>query len=333
MNAPANLNKVLITGASGFIGSHLADQLLHRGCEVHCLVRKSSDLKWLDTTRLHLHKLDLRQPNNDWSFLENIDTVFHCAGLTKAKTRQEYFLINAESCRPFYKALAEYGQNLKAVVHLSSLAAVGPGEPGQKIDENTPCNPITYYGKSKLAGEQIALEFASTLPMIILRPPVVYGPREKNFFLYLKSIRQGWSIRIGKTKRHLSLIHASDLVAAMLTASEGEILQDNIYFVTDGNIYTWDDVSELAMQCLDVKARIFTLSEKTLKRAAMLTEAVAGLTRQTPLLDRQRVLDICQSSWVASPQKFFDRFNFVPQFDLARGLPHTLEWYQQQKWL
>ena len=105
------------------------------------------------------------------------------------------------------------------------------------------------------------------------------------------------------------------------------------YFVTDGNIYTWNDVSELAMQCLKVKVRVFTLSEKALKRAAMLTEAVAGLTRQTPLLDRQRVLDICQSSWVASPQKFFDRFDFQPQFDLARGLPHTLEWYQQQKWL
>jgi nucleoside-diphosphate-sugar epimerase len=333
MNAPAKPNKVLITGASGFIGSHLTDELLHRGCEVHCLVRKSSDLEWLDTTRLHLHTLDLRQPDIDWSFLENIDTVFHCAGLTKAKTRQEYFLVNAESCRPFYKALVEHGQNLKCVVHLSSLAAVGPGEPGQTIDENTPCNPITYYGKSKLAGEQIAQEFASSLPMIILRPPVVYGPREKNFFLYLKSIRQGWCIRVGTTQRYLSLIHSSDLVAAMITASEGEIMPDNIYFVTDGNIYTWDDVSQLAMQSLQIKARIFTLSEKNLKRAAMLSEAVAGFMQKTALLDRQRVLDICQSSWTASPQKFFDRFDFKPQFDLAHGLPHTLEWYQQQRWL
>jgi len=331
MNAPAKLNKVLITGASGFIGSHLADKLLDMGSEVHCQVRKSSDLKWLDTHRVHLHTLDFRQPDTDWSFLAEIDTVFHCAGLTKARNRQEYFLVNAESCRPFYEALSQYGDNIKAVVHLSSLAAVGPAEPGQTIDEKSPCNPITYYGQSKLAGEQIAMEFASDLPIHIIRPPVVYGPREKNFFLYLKSIRRGWSIRVGNTLRHLSLIHVHDLVGAMMDVVDVES-SDSVYFVTDGNIYTWDDVAELAMQCLKVNARVFTLSEKNLKRAAIISEAFAGLIQHTPLLDRQRVLDICQSSWVASPQKFFDRFDFIPQYDLARGLPHTLEWYQQQNW-
>ena len=323
---------ILITGASGFIGSHLAEKLLAMGSEVHCQVRKSSDLKWLDTNRVHLHNLDFRRPDTDWSFLAEIDTVFHCAGLTKARNRQDYFLVNSESCRPFYEALKQYGKNLKAVVHLSSLAAVGPAEPGQIIDEKSPCNPITYYGQSKLSGEQIALEFASDLPIYIIRPPVVYGPREKNFFLYLKSIRRGWCIRIGKMERHLSLIHVHDLVAAMINMVDAESSQDNGYLVTDGNNYPWDDVAKLAMQSLKVKARVFTLSEKNLKRAAMLSEAVAGLMQHTPLLDRQRVLDICQSSWVASPQKFFDQLGFVAQYDLARGLPHTLEWYQQQNW-
>lgn len=336
MNASASIDHstVLVTGASGFIGTHLIDRLVNQGCIVHCLVRKTSNLKWIDSSRVQLHYADLTRPNPDEDFLQDVDYVFHCAGLTKAKTCEEYFRINADACRPFYETLANKGKRLKAVVHLSSLAAVGPaGGPDQVVDENTPCRPITYYGKSKLAGENIAREFSSSLPVIVLRPPVVYGPREKNFFLYLKSIHRGWTLRVGKVRRVLSLIHVHDLVRAMVQATEIPAADENVFFITDGKTYSWEDVVETATRYLKVRPRTITLSEKTLGRIAKLSEALARLTHRTPLLDSQRTLDICQSAWTASPEKFFARFKFQPEWDLSSGLPKTLEWYQQQRWI
>ena len=146
-------------------------------------------------------------------------TLFHCAGLTKAKTRDDYFCGNVYSCEVLYERCVAIGSNLKAIVHLSSLAAAGPSMRGEAAQEKNPCKPVTYYGESKLAGEKIALKYSSLLPIVIIRPPVVYGPREENFFVYLKTLSQGWNIKIGTTRRELSLVYVTDIVRAMVQAA------------------------------------------------------------------------------------------------------------------
>ena len=177
---------VLVTGASGFIGSHLVDSLLALNCVIHCLVRESSDLKWLPSSRIHLHFIDLAQPNFIIPGLEAINYVFHCAGLTKAKSRKEYFDINSRVCSTLYEQCLNYKDSIKGIVHLSSLAAAGPSEDGNQIDETRPLNPITFYGKSKKSGEEIALKYSVSLPIKIIRPTVVYGPREENLYTFIK---------------------------------------------------------------------------------------------------------------------------------------------------
>ena len=331
--SPVNGSTTLVTGATGFIGSHLVDALLERGCKVHCVVRETSNLQWLDPQRVTLHTGDLHQPDTYKDCLSEVDYVFHCAGVTRANNRHEYLHNNARVGIPFYESCVEHGKKIKGVVHVSSLAAVGPTPPEQKVDEDTPCHPLTYYGKSKLTGEEIALGYASELPMIVLRPPVVYGEREVNFFTYLKAIKWRMALKVGASRQVLSIIHVKDLVDAMIRAAEAPDPNQNIFFITDGHEYSWDDVAQAAMQALGVKALKVVLPLSLMGFAAMISEFLAKINNHTPLLDRQRMIDLRQSSWTASSERFFDHYSFKPQLDLERGLKQTCAWYKQEGWL
>ncbi len=324
----------LVTGANGFIGSHLVDRLLAAGCTVHGLVRQSSDLKWLDVSQMHLHKVDLAQADFKLPALEDVDYIFHCAGLTQAKTRAGYFAVNATACSNLYEQCRERAGKIKGIVHLSSLAAVGPStQQGGLVDETSPCRPVTFYGQSKLAGEEIALRFSNSLPVMVLRPPVVYGPREENFFTFIKLVQKGWGLQIGKAGKELSLIYVADLVQAMLIASGSAKQQGQRYFVTDGQVYAWEQVAKECARIMDVRLKTLKIPEAVLSLAALFFEAWASFGAKPALFDRQRMIDIKQSSWAASPKKFFAEFKFSPQFELSRGLTQTIQWYQQQKWL
>jgi dihydroflavonol-4-reductase len=323
----------LVTGANGFIGSHLVDQLLACGCKVHGLVRGSSDLKWLDPSRIQLHKVDLAQPDFKVPALEEIDFIFHCAGLTKAKSRSAYFQVNASACSNLYEQCEKRAEKIKAIVHLSSLAATGPSSNGGLVDETTPCNPVTFYGQSKLAGEEIALRFSDSLPVTVLRPPVVYGPREENFFTFIKLIHKGWGLQIGKAGKELSLIYVADLVQAMLIASHPSKQEGGRYFVTDGQVHAWEQVAKECADIMNVRIKTLKIPEGILSPVALFFEFLASFSSKPALFDRQRMIDIQQSSWSASPKKFFEELEFEPQYDLSRGLAKTVQWYQQQKWL
>ncbi len=323
----------LVTGANGFIGSHLVDSLISSGCEVHCLVRKSSNLRWIQSSKIQFHFVNLADPDFKIPRLEEMDFVFHCAGLTKAKSRKEYFDVNANSCSVLYEQCLKFKDNIKGVIHLSSLAAAGPGEEGRTVDENTPLKPITFYGKSKKAGEEIALKYSEFLPIKILRPPVVYGPREENLYTYFKMIKKGWALQIGRKPKKLSLIYVADLVKAMMRACSPGTSQQNIYFVTDGNTYSWEEVANIAAVKMNISVKTLKVPESILNPVAIFFELLAMFGTKAPLFDRQRMLDIRQSSWTASPEIFFNDFNFVPEFDLEKGLTHTLNWYEKEKWL
>ncbi|MGV7221783.1 MAG: NAD-dependent epimerase/dehydratase family protein [Nitrospinales bacterium] len=335
MNGPSAIDNstILVTGATGFVGSHLVDYLLDRNCKIHCIVRNSSNLQWLDPTKLTLHKSDLSDSDSLKEALENTEYVFHCAGLTKAKTRKEYFLTNAEACSKLYRACSQYGKKLKSIVHLSSLAATGPSALDKPVDESTECKPITYYGKSKLAGEKIAQEFSKSLPIVILRPPVVYGPRETDFYNYLKTISKGWNPVVGRVRRELSIIYVTDLVHAMVKVNSCPPRNGNIFFITDGDYHQWSEVAEIAMSQLDVKAKTIVIPENILPPIASLMELFALKSSQPALLNRQKVKEICEQSWTASSSKFFNEYFFQPQYDLNMGMEKTVEWYKKHSWL
>ena len=334
LNSSIDHATVFVTGASGFIGSHLVDALLQRHCTVHCLVRRTSDLRWLDRTKVQIHYGDLEGTFSLEKCLQKTDYVFHCAGLTIAKTRQEFFRVNATACQSLYEQCVKYGKHLKRIVHVSSLASVGPALPDLPVDENTPTRPLTYYGKSKLAGEEIAHKFSSSLPLVILRPPVVYGPREVNFFAFIDAIAKGWNLKIGPDDRVLSLIYITDLVQAMLLAAihpvSGKDGGKGVYFITDGNCYRWKDLVEIVAKTLNVRPRSIRIPDGLLAFIGLMLEFISIYQKKAPLLDSQRVIDIRQSTWTASSKKFFDRFEFQPQYDFQKGLEETVNWHKKQ---
>ncbi len=324
---------VLVTGANGFIGSHLVDSLLSLDCDVHCLVRKSSDLRWLSSPEIQFHFVDLADPDFKIPNLPGIDFVFHCAGLTKAKSQKEYFDINSTVCTTLYEQCLNYKDSIKGIVHLSSLAATGPGKDGQWVDETTALNPITFYGQSKKAGEEVALKYSASLPIKVIRPPVVYGPREENLYTFFKLVKKGWGLQIGISPKKLSLIYVADLVQAMIAVCDPCASQKKIYFVTDGETYSWQEVAKVAADKMNVSMKALKIPESILVPIAIFFEALAMFSAKPALFDRQRMIDIRQSCWAASPEKFFRDFDFTPQFNLTTGLAHTLDWYVQQKWL
>jgi dihydroflavonol-4-reductase len=324
---------VLITGANGFIGSHLVDSLLSLDCNVHCLIRKSSNLRWIQSSKVQLHYVDLADPDFKIPTLPSIDFVFHCAGLTKAKNREKYFDINSRVCTTLYEQCVAYKDSIKGIVHLSSLAAAGPGKDGQLVDEATALNPITFYGQSKKAGEEVALKYSASLPIKVIRPPVVYGPREENLYTFFKLVKKGWGLQIGRSPKKLSLIYVADLVQAMVSVCDPHSSQKKIYFVTDGETYSWHEVAKAAADKMNVSMKALKIPEIILTPIAIFFEALAMFSTKPALFDRQRMIDIRQSCWTASPENFFRDFNFVPQFNLRTGLAHTLDWYVKQKWL
>jgi dihydroflavonol-4-reductase len=325
--------KALVTGANGFIGSHLVDQLLASGCMVHGLVRQSSDLKWLNVSKVNLHRIDFARVDSIVPSLEDFDYIFHCAGLTKAKSRSNYFQVNANACSNLYEQCQKRTGRIKRIIHLSSLAATGPSRRGSLVDEITPCRPVTFYGQSKLAGEEIALQYSSSLPITVLRPPVVYGPREENFFTFIKLIQKGWGLQIGKAGKELSLIYISDLIRAILLASDPSKQKGSSFFVTDGHVYTWEQISKECARLMNVQVKTLKIPEVVLMPLAMLFESCAKFSSKPALFDRQRMIDIRQSSWSASSEKFFKVFDFEPQYELSQGLVETIKWYLQKGWL
>jgi dihydroflavonol-4-reductase len=324
---------VLVTGANGFIGSHLVDQLLASGCTVHGLVRESSNLKWLDPSRVHLHKVDLARSDFKIPALEDMNYIFHCAGLTKAKSRSDYFEVNAIASSNLYEQIKKLGGQVKSVIHLSSLAATGPSLKGGLVDETTPCEPVTFYGQSKLAGEEIAMQFSESLPINVIRPPLVYGPREENFFTFIKLVQKGWGLQIGKVDKELSLIYVADLVQAMLIASDPAKQQGCRYFVTDGQIHSWKKVAKECAHIMRVRLKTLKIPEEVLYPLALLFEVYAIFSSKVALFDRQRMIDIRQSSWSASAKKFFEELEFEPQYKLDKGLAETILWYKKEEWL
>ena len=324
---------VVVSGSTGFIGSHLIDYLVGKDCTIHALVRETSDQRWLNKSgQVKIHIVDLAQ-SSPISCLEKADYLFHCAGLTKAKTRDDYFCGNVYSCEVLYERCMAIGSNLKAIVHLSSLAAAGPSMRGEAAQEKNSCKPVTYYGESKLAGEKIAQKYSSLLPIVIIRPPVVYGPREENFFVYLKMLSQGWNIKIGTTRRELSLVYVTDIVRAMARAAVCYPKNEKIYYVTDGEHYFWSDISDSAMKILNVRAKTLFIPEVLLTFLSSISEVLAWFGPKPALFDRQRVIDICQTSWIASPKSFFESHKFQPEYNLVKGLKETVDWGKKNNWL
>ena len=324
--------KVFVTGATGFLGSHLVDLLLREGHEVICLVRPSSNLRWLEKKPVQLVEgdLSLRTPAVVKA-LKNSDWFFHLAGLIQSSHREEYFRVNEEGTRSCLEACLTHAPGLKRFVLVSSVAAAGLPSQDRAMDETSIPAPFDVYGESKLAGEKAALSYRDKLPLVILRPPAIYGVRDRLTFPIFKSAAKGFCFVPAGKERQISLIHVEDIAAACLWAARSDKAVGEIFFVTDGERHTWQSFGKTLCQVLDRKVVRVPVSKTVFRGVVALEGLWALLMHQTPRLRKGYVRQFF-GSWNISSDKI-RKAGFVPRIDLIPGIRKTVDGYLSLGWI
>lgn len=331
------MKKILITGASGFIGSFIVEEALKRGFETWAAVRKSSSRKYLNDSRIHFIELDLGNLDKLEKQLsgQQFDYVVHAAGVTKCLHSSDFFKVNTEGTANLALALRRQNTGLRRFVYLSSLSVMGPAreqEPHTEITAADEARPDTAYGKSKLESEQ-RLEAIKEFPFIVLRPTGVYGPREKDYFMMAQSISRHVDFAVGYRPQHLTFIYVMDVVQAVFLALDHGTVGSR-YFISDGRVYSSRTFSDLISNelgnpwLLRIKAPLWLL-----RIISFAGEWTARITGKISALNNDKYNIMKQRNWMCDIKPAENELGYKPQYDLKRGVAATIKWYKDNGWL
>jgi len=325
--------KALVTGATGFVGSHLVDRLIGDGAEVVCLTRPTSDTAWLEGLDIERRVAEPGRPDELRRAVRGVDCIYHVAGLTRARNRAEYLAVNAEGTRRLIEAVLGEDLSLRRFVYVSSLAAVGPAPSDEPLDETTEPHPIDGYGASKLAGERIVLDHADRLPVTIVRPPAVYGPRDRNFLpLFRSAARMRRVPVIGRASRQAALVYATDLAEGIRLAAESPAGVGQTYFIAGGN-HTTGEVVAAICSALGMPAKRFVLPSLLARLAGEIGQLRWAITGRGGIVSRRKVRDMLQPRWTCSWERARRELGYRESVGLEEGMRQTVEWYIRQGWL
>jgi len=213
------------------------------------------------------------------------------------------------------------------------LAACGPAAAGRPLREGDPCRPVSHYGISKLEAERIASSFVEKVPLVILRPPAVYGPRDRDILAFFRLLKRGWNPMIGRGDRCLSMIHVRDLARGTLLAAQSLVPSGSVFFLSDGSIHRWSEVVLLLSQIMGVRVRSVHIPFFLAYLIAGCSEAVCWGLRRPPLLNRQKVIEMRAEAWTCEIQRAKEYLGFSPCISIESGLRETYHWYRKQGWL
>ncbi|TFH02677.1 MAG: NAD-dependent epimerase/dehydratase family protein [Calditrichales bacterium] len=324
--------KVFMTGATGFVGSFLAERLVRANHEVKCLVRKQSNLQWIADLDVECYYGSLTDPNSLIRGMQDCDLIYHVAGVTKARTTEEYFKGNYEGTKNIVDAALKL-KNIKRFILVSSQTAVGPSPTIIPIDEKVEANPITDYGRSKRAAEEYVLSVKDKMPITIVRPPAVYGPRDTDILEFFRTVKFGIIPQLGGKEKYLSLIHVRDLVRGIIMAAESEKAVGETYFITSREPYAWSEISRITLKILQKRGFKIPIPIGVMKGIAWISEGISSLTQKPALVNKQKLIDMEQDFWTCAADKAPKELGFGTEISLENGIRETLIWYKEQKWL
>ncbi len=325
--------KVLVTGGTGFIGSHLVEALLQRGARVRCLLRKPGDLKWLKGLPVEIVQGDLFDKTSLKGAVKNMDQVFHLAGITKAVREETYFDINAYGTESLILSCLENNPHLQKFVYLSSQAAAGPCQNGGMKKESGLCGPVSPYGRSKRMGEELALAHAHELPLLILRPSAVYGPRDRDIYAFFKLLSRRIKPRLSGQDQRISMCYVGDLVQGILLASQVQIASGEIFFLSDGHVYRMEEIGDTIARVMGIKAFPIRVPRPVIFGVASFSEYLSKLSNRPALINRGKAEEMIQKNWVCDITKARTILGFEPMVPLVEGARLTFEWYKKENWL
>ncbi len=326
--------QALVTGATGFVGSHVAEHLLRRGYAVRCLTRATSSLRWLE-------KLDVRRVEGSLSDAESLrpavrdaDLIVHCAGLTAARDEAEFMRGNRDGTRNLLDAVRRENPPLKRFLHVSSMAVAGPAT---SLDtprrEDMPNDPITTYGRSKKAAEEVVTA-TDDIPWTIVRPPAVYGPRDTAILSFFQTVNKGLVPLIGFDEKYVSLVYVDDLARGIIDAAESDNTRGRIYYVSSDEFYTWPQIGNVAAAALGRDSfRTLRLPHPLVKTIAGISGFFGRFAKKPPVLDFEKGRDIVQTYWICSTEKARRDFGYNQQWSLEDGIAATAKFYRDADWL
>ena len=325
--------RALVTGGQGFVGSHLCARLLAQGHSVRVLARPSSDLGNLVGVNVEVVRGDVTQPASLPPAVVGCDVIFHVAGALKGLREQDLYRVNADGTRNLLAAAAGVQPRAARFVYVSSLAAAGPS-PGGKAPrtEAMPLQPLTWYGHSKLAGEN-AVRAAVGLDWTIVRPPIVFGPRERDVLGYFRIARRGILPVVGFSDRYYSLIYAEDLAEGLLRAAEAPAAVGQVYFLAGAEVVSWLELGQLIASALGVAGRPLRLPEVVAVAAGRIADLFARARGRPEIFSSQKVIEMLAPAWVCRADQAARDLGWRASTPLAEALATTARWYREHGWL
>ncbi|MBC8319212.1 MAG: NAD(P)-dependent oxidoreductase [Bacteroidetes bacterium] len=334
------MKTLLITGATGFIGHHLVEQVIGLGFRVIASARISSNINWLEKQNIPVVMLSLGETEKLMVELNSvveeygeIDVVIHNAGVTQSLKEADYYAVNYVLTKNLITALATSSSLPPKFIFVSSIAAVGPGDAVTfvPIREDDSPHPVTHYGNSKLLAEQFIMA-QKQLSWIIVRPTIVYGPHEKNFFNMIKAINKGFELYIGSQKQMLSFIHVKDLADVLIRLIVTNLSRE-VYNLSDGEAYSVINVNQIIKSELNKKTRIVVLPVSLVRLIAFYNEILGRFALLSPILTRDKVKELKQLNWLCDNSKIKRDVGFSPAYYLEEGMTKTIKWYKKNDWL
>ncbi len=325
--------KYLVTGATGFIGSSIVDRLVKDGKNVVCLIRKEADLRWLReySDRVSIRYGDFLFPQTLKDTFEDIDTVIHTAGVLNTYDWHNYYLINFLGTKNIIRACSESGR-VRKFIYLSNLNAAGPSLSKDFKTENDLSKPVSHFGRSKLLGEEELLKFKDQMNVIILRPTLVYGPRDLNLLALFKMASYGFFVVFGDDEKIINLCYIADMVDGVSAVLEREIPSGEIINI-GGENYPLYEIKDGLSKVIQKKLRTVRLGKWILLPISYTAEITGRVMKKPLVLSLDKVIDLSQNNWGVRIDKAKQMLSYSPKVPLLEGLEKTYDWYKKNGYL
>ena len=329
MNSPT----AFVTGGTGFIGSHLVERLLSRGYTVRCLIRNPDKPGYLKNLSVELFSGDLFSSTVLERAISGVDYVYHVAGVVGSRKKEGFYKENRDGTRNIIEIVSHTKPRLQKFIFVSSGAAVGPATAEKAVDESTPYHPITTYGKSKMEAELEVLKYKASLPITIVRPTAVYGPRDPATFDYFNTIDKGLEPLVGFKDKFVSLTHSTDIVSGIVLAGESEKAIGQTYFLGSDRPYSWGEIGDITKQVMKKKAIRLRLPEPLVYVVAATAGVFSLLGDKPSVLNFEKGRDMVQDYWTFDISKARRELGYTPVVSLPEGIRETVEWYRKNGWM
>lgn len=323
--------RVLVTGANGFVGSRICRRLIADGYQVFAGIREGCDGTYIENLDLQVRFGDVTYPQMIPEMISGIDVIVHNAGLVKADKPEEFFQVNEKGTENILRIAIANKKIIKFIL-ISSLAAAGPSKKGAPLTETDPPHPISEYGRSKLAAEEIVKKYSDEIKTIILRPSAVYGPGDKEMYSFFQTLNNRLKPYLGNPARRMQLIHVDDLALAVSRAITAATASGAVYFVAEPNSYSYYQLVKHLRTAVGRAAVPLYFPGWGLKLIAVMTEKIMKAFGKTAMLTTEKAAELL-ANWEVSTDRARDDLGFTARYDFPAGARETAVWYREEGWL